>query len=153
MCSPKSRYVGSHGWTQDPATLGSASGSPHACATLPETANMLCAPHLPCAPFWAHGEPSIYRVRPMVKDLPWAFRTLSCVFGTQQTALCLVVQARLRQANKKKKKIWLTLSNYQKSPIFNLQLQNKVTKAIQLLKPNKFGPLDGFEGGFSFCED
>jgi hypothetical protein len=43
--------------------------------------------------------------------------------------------------------------NYQESPFFNLQLQNLITKDIQLLKPGKFGPLDGFEDGFSLREN
>ena len=33
-----------------------------------------------------------------------------------------------------------------KSPIFSIQLQNRITKDIQLLKPDKFDPLAGFEG-------
>ena len=40
-----------------------------------------------------------------------------------------------------------------KKSVFNLQLQNLITKDIQLLKPGKFGPLDGFEGGFSLREN
>ena len=46
-----------------------------------------------------------------------------------------------------------TLLNYRKSPIFNLQLQNRIIEVIQLLKPGKFSPLGGFEGGFSFSEN
>ena len=41
-------------------------------------------------------------------------------------------------------------SNYRKNPIFNLKLQNWVTYAIQLSKPEKFGSLGGFKGGFVF---
>ena len=52
-----------------------------------------------------------------------------------------------------KGKVRFTLSNYHKSLIFNLQLRNRITEAIQLLKPDKFGPLGGFEGSFSFCEN
>jgi len=33
--------------------------------------------------------------------------------------------------------------------IFNLKLQNRIRRIIQLLKPNKFEPLSGFKGGFS----
>jgi hypothetical protein len=50
-------------------------------------------------------------------------------------------------------KIRFTPVNYYKSPIFNLQLQNRITETIQLSKPGKFGPLDGFKDGFSFCEN
>ena len=36
--------------------------------------------------------------------------------------------------------IQIATSNYRTSPIFNLQLQNRITQAIQLLIPGKFGP-------------
>ena len=45
-----------------------------------------------------------------------------------------------------------TPSNYHKSLIFNLELQNQITKVIiQLLKPENFGPLVGLESDFPFC--
>ena len=47
-------------------------------------------------------------------------------------------------------KVRITLSNYYKNLIFNLQLQNRITVTTQLLKSDKFGPLGGFEGGFQF---
>ena len=50
-------------------------------------------------------------------------------------------------------KVRFTLLNYHKSSSLTLQLQNRITKTIQLLKPGKFGPLGGFEGGLSFYEN
>ena len=47
-------------------------------------------------------------------------------------------------------KVRFTLLNNHKSSSLTLQLQNRITKTIQLLKPDKFGPLGGFEGGFYF---
>ena len=44
-------------------------------------------------------------------------------------------------------------SNYRKSPIFYLQLQNRTPYAIQLSKPGKFGPWGGFQGGFVFLKN
>ena len=48
------------------------------------------------------------------------------------------------------KKVQFTPSNYYKNSIFSFQLQNRTTKAIQLLEPDKFGPLGGFEVVFHF---
>jgi len=39
-----------------------------------------------------------------------------------------------------------------RTSIFNLQLQNQITRTIQLSKLGKFGFLGGFNGGFSFYE-
>ena len=49
-------------------------------------------------------------------------------------------------------KVRITISNYYGSPIFNLQLQNRTTYAIQLSKSDKFDPWGGFEGGFAFSK-
>jgi len=48
----------------------------------------------------------------------------------------------------KKRKVQFTPTNYNKTPFFNLQLQNRITEILRLLKPDKFNPLSGFEGGF-----
>ena len=53
----------------------------------------------------------------------------------------------------KNKKFDLHSQTIKKNYIFNLQLRNRITETIQLLKPNKFGPLAGFEGGFQFYEN
>jgi len=46
------------------------------------------------------------------------------------------------------------LGRLKKNYIQNLFLiQNRIRKVIQLLKPGKFSPLNGFEGGFPFCEN
>ena len=49
-------------------------------------------------------------------------------------------------------KVQFSPSNYHKSLIFNLQLRNRTTYAIQLSKPGKFGPWGGFEDGFAFSK-
>ena len=55
--------------------------------------------------------------------------------------------------SQKKGKSPISPSKYRKSPIFNIQLRNQITEAIQLFKPDKFSPLGGFEGSFPFCEN
>ena len=47
-------------------------------------------------------------------------------------------------------KVQFSPSNYRTSLIFNLQLRNQTTLAIQLSKLDKFIPWGGFEGGFAF---
>ena len=46
-----------------------------------------------------------------------------------------------------------TPSNYHKNSIFKIQLWNRITKDIQLLKPGKFNLLCGFEGVFPISEN
>ena len=43
--------------------------------------------------------------------------------------------------------------NYHKSLIFILQLQNRITRAIQFLKLGKYGALSGFKGDFYFVKN
>ena len=62
-------------------------------------------------------------------------------------------QSSCRFRLKKKGKVQFTPSNYHKSPIFNLQLQNRITETIQVLEPDKFSTLGGFEGGFLFFKN
>ena len=51
------------------------------------------------------------------------------------------------------KQVRFTPYNYRKSPIYNLQLRNRTTYAIQLSKSGNFSLWGGFESGFPFCEN
>ena len=50
----------------------------------------------------------------------------------------------------KNKKFYLHSQTIKKKFIFNIQLRNRIKETIQLLKPDKFSLLAGFEGGFQF---
>ena len=61
---------------------------------------------------------------------------------TTSSSLCMHTGLRLlfTRTKKKKEKVWFTLFNYRKSLIFNFQVRNRTTQAIQLSKPGKFSP-------------